>query len=549
MLNNSHQMKELPLVSVVIPCLNRAQFLIATIESILQQSYSNIECIVVDGGSTDESIEILKRYGDRIHWVSEPDNGHADAINKGWKMSQGTILAWLNADDVWVIPDAVNQVVKFFRKNTKVDVVYGDCGTIDKKGNLIGMSYLHEWDLEYAFEYCDHCIPQPAAFIQRRILEKVGWLDVGFISKKDHELWLRIGLAGNIHHIPILLAHARACPGYMKERGDITAAACVRLTKKFIKLPNLPERIRNKRKLAISNAYFRGMDYAWHDGRYWKTILSYGFSAMIFDLNSAVKVIKRIMEYAKAILAEKRVLRWAIYDPLRILGKTLREVKQWMRGPVPPCIPNLLGDRDIEWSWVASQMPSQSGEALDFGPGGSHLALIATQRGFNVTAVDLGSVRWPYVHPRLRFLKGDLLKLPLPKGHFDLVINCSTVEHVGLAGRYGIIENRLDGDLEAMARLKELMKTHGIMLLTIPVGKDAVFKPLTRVYGRKRLSRLFDGYIIEKKMFWIKDQENRWVPCAEETALNLETTAGSWDPLQNMYALGCFVLRKPSQEN
>jgi hypothetical protein len=67
------------------------------------------------------------------------------------------------------------------------------------------MSYLHEWDLEYAVEHCDHCIPQPAAFIRRRILEKVGWLDTAYISKKDHELWLRIGLAGVIRHIPVLL--------------------------------------------------------------------------------------------------------------------------------------------------------------------------------------------------------------------------------------------------------------------------------------------------------------------------------------------------------
>lgn len=206
---------------------------------------------------------------------------------------------------------------------------------------------------------------------------------------------------------------------------------------------------------------------------------------------------------------------------------------------------NLLGNRDIEWSWVSSQMHRGPGEALDFGPGGSHLALIAAQRGFNVTAVDLETVHWPYVHPGLRFIQGDILKLPHPKDHFDLVINCSTVEHVGLAGRYGVTEDQPDGDLEAMARLRELIKPSGVMLLTIPVGKDAVFAPLTRVYGSQRLPKLLAGYLVEKEEFWVKDWENRWLPSEREIALNFEASAGSWDPMQNVYALGCFVLRRP----
>jgi SAM-dependent methyltransferase len=190
-------------------------------------------------------------------------------------------------------------------------------------------------------------------------------------------------------------------------------------------------------------------------------------------------------------------------------------------------------------------MPSGPGEALDFGTGGSHLALMAAQRDFNVTAVDLEPVQWPYVHPRLRFIQGDILKLPLPREHFDLVINCSTVEHVGLVGRYGVTENRPDGDLEAMAHLQGLMKPGGVMLLTIPVGQDAVFAPLCRVYGRERLPRLLDGYIVEKEAFWVKDDENRWVLCDRETALSFKASAGSWDAMQNVYALGCFVLRRP----
>jgi len=226
-----------------------------------------------------------------------------------------------------------------------------------------------------------------------------------------------------------------------------------------------------------------------------------------------------------------------------LLGRLKRKVAH-SRKDCSSALMNLRGDRDIEWSWVASQMPSGPGEALDFGNGGSLLGLIAAQQGFNVTAIDSGSVQWPYVHPRLHFMHGDILKLPLPKEHFDLVINCSTVEHVGLVGRYGVTESRPNGDSEAMARLRELMKPDGVMVLTVPVGQDAIFAPITRIYGAQRLPRLLTGYDIEKEEYWVKDEQNRWILSNRETALSFQSFAGSWDALQNVYALGCFVLRR-----
>ncbi|GAF74558.1 unnamed protein product [marine sediment metagenome] len=197
---------------------------------------------------------------------------------------------------------------------------------------------------------------------------------------------------------------------------------------------------------------------------------------------------------------------------------------------------NLLGDRSIEWSWIAANMPHGSGKALDLGPGGSDLGLIAARQGFNVIALDLQTVHWPYRHSQLRFVQGDILTIPFPNDHFDLVINCSTVEHVGLAGRYEVTESRPDGDLEAMGRLKELIKPGGVMLLTIPVGRDRVFKPLHRVYGLERLPRLLDGYTVEIEEYWVKNNENQWVMTDKQDALARE-------PLERLYGLGCFVLR------
>jgi hypothetical protein len=141
-------------------------------------------------------------------------------------------------------------------------------------------------------------------------------------------------------------------------------------------------------------------------------------------------------------------------------------------------------------------------------------------------------------------MRGDLLTLPLQPDQFELILNCSTIEHVGLIGRYGVKEDRSDGDLEAMRRLRTLMKAEGVMLMTIPVGQDAVFAPLCRVYGVQRLPRLLEGYTVVQEEFWIKDEQNRWVLTTKTDALAFEASAGSWNPLQNITALGCFVLRK-----
>lgn len=200
--------------------------------------------------------------------------------------------------------------------------------------------------------------------------------------------------------------------------------------------------------------------------------------------------------------------------------------------------PNLEGDREVEWSWVLANLGTGPGKVLDFGCGNSLLSFGAARRGYDVTAIDLQSVAWPYVFPNMRFIKCDILRSSFTKASFDLIINCSSIEHVGLSGRYES-QAAPDGDVKAMALMHELLRPDGVMLMTIPVGRDAVFAPLHRVYGRERLPRLLDQWMVEKKEYWVKDDRNHWNAVEESVALNGE-------PTEFCYGLGCFVLRRGS---
>ncbi|MBN2570219.1 MAG: DUF268 domain-containing protein [Deltaproteobacteria bacterium] len=197
---------------------------------------------------------------------------------------------------------------------------------------------------------------------------------------------------------------------------------------------------------------------------------------------------------------------------------------------------DLSGSRDIEWSWVVAKMGNGPGKALDFGCGPSGLlSLTAAKRGFEVVALDQLPVSWPFMESNISFIQDDILSVQLQTASFDLVINCSAVEHVGLAGRYGTTNSIPDGDLEAMHALRKIMKPDAIMLLTIPVGQDAVFAPLHRVYGAERLPRLLQGYVIEDEEYWVKDTQNRWMKSRKEDVLIRE-------PQRFLYGLGCLEL-------
>lgn len=196
-----------PQVSIVMPTRNHGHFIRASIDSVLSQSYSNIELLVMDGASTDDTVEILKSYGDRIRWISEPDKGQTDAINKGTALLSGKILAYLNSDDI-LLPGGVETAVRYFNDHPECDMVYGNADYIDVDGHITGAYATADFSFERLMHDC--CICQPAAFWQRRIVDRIGPFDTSMQTAMDYEYWLRMATAGGIiHHIPDKLAQSR----------------------------------------------------------------------------------------------------------------------------------------------------------------------------------------------------------------------------------------------------------------------------------------------------------------------------------------------------
>ncbi|MCI0645220.1 MAG: glycosyltransferase [Chloroflexi bacterium] len=190
-------MSELPLVSVITPSYNQAVFLEDTILSVLNQEYPHIEYIIIDGGSADNSTDIIRRYEERVaFWVSEPDRGQSHAINKGLRRATGDILTWLNSDDTF-LRDTVRRAVDYLMVAPEVDVVYGRLNWIDSQGNLIAspsrFSKLPEFSLKTMIA---GGIPQAGTFWRRPIMEKVGWLNETLNYIMDYDYWVRMALAG-----------------------------------------------------------------------------------------------------------------------------------------------------------------------------------------------------------------------------------------------------------------------------------------------------------------------------------------------------------------
>jgi glycosyltransferase involved in cell wall biosynthesis len=257
-----------PLVSIITPSYNQASFIRETIESVLSQDYPNVEYIIVDGGSSDGSVEIIQQYSRNLAWwVSEPDQGQTDAINKGFAHASGEILAWLNSDDTYQ-PSAITQAVEILQAHPEVSLVYGDANFINEQSEIIGRFPSRQTDLRRLFQGFVH-IPQQTMFFPAHFWLRVGPLDPEIKFAMDYDLCVRLAKLAPLLYVPRLWAnfrlHGQGKTTYMDDR---CYPDMIRISQR---------ETGQKATMLVFRWYLRRLTYAWLPIR-WRVKLRQAFN-------------------------------------------------------------------------------------------------------------------------------------------------------------------------------------------------------------------------------------------------------------------------------
>jgi glycosyltransferase involved in cell wall biosynthesis len=306
-------MPELPLVTIVTPSYNQARFLETTLLSVLEQNYPRIEYLVVDGASTDGSVEIIRRYADRLTWwVSEKDSGQSEAINKGFHRAHGEFVGWLNSDDLY-LPGAVSAAIQVFQAHPQAGLVYGDARAIDAEGKPFNMMHARQYSLADLMAFNIVC--QPAAFMRRSVLEEAGYLDPAYQLLMDNLLWMSMARRAPIVYTPQVWAAARYHDqAKNRTRGAAYGEEARRLIANLKSRPEFSELIRaEEKRIQAGVERFDGF-YLTDAGQPGKALRSYGRAFRLHPM-TAVQDWKHILLAFLSLLGLKKARLW--YDRLR----------------------------------------------------------------------------------------------------------------------------------------------------------------------------------------------------------------------------------------
>jgi glycosyltransferase involved in cell wall biosynthesis len=301
------------LVTIVTPSYNQARFLEATLRSVLDQDYPNIEYLVVDGASSDGSVEIIRCYADRLTWwISEKDSGQPEAINKGLQRARGEFVGWLNSDDIY-LPGAVSAAIKVFQSHPEAGLIYGDALAIDTDGKPFNLMRARQYTLTDLMAF--NIICQPAAFMRRSVLDEVGYLNPRYHLLMDNLLWMCMAQKAPIVYAPQTWAAAR----YHDQAKNRTRGAAYGREARvlFADLQTRPEfadLIRSDEKRILAGVERFDAFYLTDAGHPWEALRCYG-RAFRFHPKTSVQDWKHILLAFLSLLGLGRIRLW--YDRLR----------------------------------------------------------------------------------------------------------------------------------------------------------------------------------------------------------------------------------------
>jgi glycosyltransferase involved in cell wall biosynthesis len=301
---------ELPLVSVITPAYNRESLLDEVIRSVLSQDYPNVEYIVLDDGSTDGTLDIIRKYDGRIRWATHENMGEARTVNKGFDMAQGEIIGVVNSDDP-LLPGAVGTMVVHLLANPEILVVYPDWVIIGGDGKTVQNVTTHEYDYVDMLRW-HHCVPGPGTFFRRVVAERLRGRDPSFRFVGDFDFWLRAGLLGPFARVPVTLATFRQhSESYSTNQlGQVMADEHIRMIDKLFANPDLIPEVRKVRREAYSSAYYIAGTQC--GGELWSTAKRpYFLRALLYAPQ------KYLWEYRGRWIVIAPALLGPLYPPLR----------------------------------------------------------------------------------------------------------------------------------------------------------------------------------------------------------------------------------------